>query len=58
MVPKRLGGVGASFADWAGKGRDAGGLGFGSGIVSLTLALIIAGLVSYLSFTHNDSLKV
>lgn len=36
---------GPSFADWAGVTRDRGGLDWGTGPVSLALALLIAGLV-------------
>lgn len=41
--------LGASFADWTGKARSAGGLGLGDGPVSLVLFLGIAALVVYLS---------
>jgi uncharacterized membrane-anchored protein len=46
--------VGASIADWLGKPSDAGGVGVGSGLVSLVLAIIIACLVGYLAVTHKD----
>jgi uncharacterized membrane-anchored protein len=46
--------VGASFADWLGKPRNAGGLGVGDGVVSLILAVVIIGLVAYLARTHRD----
>ena len=46
--------VGASFADWVGKPPHANGLGWGSGPVSIALALAIAGLVTFLSITHED----
>jgi uncharacterized membrane-anchored protein len=45
--------IGASFADWLGK-PTLGGLGLGSGWVSLTLALIIAAFVTYLAITRKD----
>jgi uncharacterized membrane-anchored protein len=46
--------LGASFADWLGKPTDAGGLGWGSGLVALALTLAIVGLVTWLSVTHHD----
>jgi uncharacterized membrane-anchored protein len=46
--------IGASFADWTGKPPSAGGIGLGSGHVSLVLAVLIIGLVAYLSFTRKD----
>jgi uncharacterized membrane-anchored protein len=46
--------VGASIADWLGKPSAAGGVGIGSGIVSLVLAILIACLVGYLAVTHKD----
>jgi uncharacterized membrane-anchored protein len=46
--------LGASFADWMGKSRHAGGLGWGDGPVSLVLALSIVGLVAYLTVSGLD----
>ncbi len=46
--------LGASFADWVGKPSSAGGLGFGSGRVSVALTIVIAALVVYLGVTHDD----
>jgi uncharacterized membrane-anchored protein len=46
--------VGASFADWVGKPSASSGLGWGSGRVSVVLAVAIAGLVTYLAVTRND----
>jgi uncharacterized membrane-anchored protein len=46
--------LGASFADWLGKPRDARGLGWGDGTVSLSLLLLIIALVAYLSITRRD----
>ena len=43
--------LGASFADWMGKSRHAGGLGLGDGPVALVLGLLIAALVGYLTVT-------
>ena len=44
--------LGASFADWAGVSADRGGLGLGSGWVSLTLAVLIVASVVYLTHTQ------
>ncbi|MFJ8160114.1 hypothetical protein ACIRBY_04200 [Streptomyces sp. NPDC096136] len=41
--------LGASFADWAGVGAERGGLGLGTGPVSLVLAVIIVATVLWLS---------
>ena len=46
--------LGASFADWLGKGRGLGGLAFGDGPVSAVLAILIVGLVGYLTVTRRD----
>ncbi len=46
--------LGASFADWVGKPRNVGGLGLGTGLVSIVLAILIVGFVGYLSVTHKD----
>jgi len=46
--------LGASFADWFGKARTAGGLGVGDGSVSLVLAICIVALVVYISVTGVD----
>ena len=40
---------GASFADWIGKARDAGGLGIGDGTIAGILAVLIVGGVVYLT---------
>ncbi|HEV2593047.1 MAG TPA: hypothetical protein VGU02_14270 [Gaiellaceae bacterium] len=46
--------LGASFADWTGKSRHAGGIGIGDGITAAVLvALIVAG-VAYLTVTRAD----
>ncbi len=47
--------LGASFADWGGRSRGLGGLGLGTGQVSLGLAIVIIGFVGYLTVTHPDS---
>jgi uncharacterized membrane-anchored protein len=41
--------LGASFADWLGKSRRAGGLGYGDAGVSLVLLVCIAALVAYVT---------
>ncbi len=46
--------LGASFADWMGKSRHAGGLGFGDGPVAFVLTAIIVAFVAYLSVTGTD----
>ena len=46
--------LGASFADWMGVSHTRGGLGLGTGSVSLGLTIIILGLVSYLAVTRKD----
>jgi uncharacterized membrane-anchored protein len=46
--------LGASFADWMGKSRHAGGLGWGDGPVSFTLAILIVALVAYVALTGRD----
>lgn len=46
--------LGASFADWLGKPKSANGLGFGSGPVSVVLAILIVCAVAYLAVTGQD----
>jgi uncharacterized membrane-anchored protein len=46
--------LGASFSDWLATSPSHGGLGLGSGLVSLGLTIIILGLVAYLTVTHGD----
>ncbi|HEY8803824.1 MAG TPA: hypothetical protein VIM42_01730 [Clostridium sp.] len=46
--------LGASFADWMGVSHNRGGLGLGTGSVSLGLTILILGLVSYLAVTRKD----
>ena len=45
---------GASFADWMGKSKSAGGLGWGNGTVALGLGACIFVLVAYLAITRVD----
>jgi uncharacterized membrane-anchored protein len=46
--------LGASFADWMGRPSNLGGLGLGTGEVSLGLAILIVVLVGYLTVTRKD----
>jgi uncharacterized membrane-anchored protein len=46
--------LGASVADWLGKPRSLGGLGWGDGPVAFALAAMIAILVTYLAVTRTD----
>jgi len=45
---------GASFADLFGKAKAAGGLGYGNGLVSAVLLILIIGFVSYLAVSRKD----
>jgi uncharacterized membrane-anchored protein len=47
--------LGASFADWTAVSFDRGGLGWGTGPVSLGLAACIASLVTFLSITGKGN---
>lgn len=47
--------LGASFADWMGVPAQRAGLGWGTGPVSLVLAVLIAALVAYLAAGHRRS---
>jgi uncharacterized membrane-anchored protein len=46
--------LGASFADYLGKPRASGGLGWGDGPVALVLTALILIAVSYLAITRRD----
>ncbi|MEH3068145.1 MAG: hypothetical protein PGN15_08855 [Aeromicrobium erythreum] len=46
--------LGASVADWLGKGTRDGGVGWGTGPVTLAGLVLFAGLVTYLALTHRD----
>jgi uncharacterized membrane-anchored protein len=46
--------LGASFADWMDVSRHRGGLGWGTGPVSLALTVIIVALVAYLGLSGKD----
>ncbi len=46
--------LGASFADWTGKAQSVGGLGWGDGIVSFGLVILIIAFVWYLSSSRVD----
>ena len=45
--------LGASFADWMGVSKARGGLDWGTGPVSLALALLVAALVGYMSLVRD-----
>ncbi|MEG4963521.1 hypothetical protein [Microcoleus sp. K4-B3] len=47
--------LGASFADWIGKSQDVGGVGFGTGRISIVLAILIFGFVAYETYSSKDS---
>ena len=49
--------LGASFADWTGKDRNAGGLGWGDGPVAAVLAVLIVAGVAYLTVSGSDQVK-
>lgn len=46
--------LGASFADWFGKPKSISGLGYGDGVVSVILTILIVVLVGYLTVTRMD----
>lgn len=46
--------LGASFADWIGVPHSRRGLGFGTGPISLVLAVMIVGFVAYLTVSRKD----
>jgi uncharacterized membrane-anchored protein len=46
--------LGASFADWLGKPQELGGIGLGTGLISLALAVVIAILVGYLTVANKE----
>jgi uncharacterized membrane-anchored protein len=46
--------LGASFADWLGKARSAGGVGFGDGPVAGVLLCIIVAAVAFVIVTRDD----
>ncbi len=48
--------LGASFADWTGKSRHAGGIGIGDGTMAFVLAVLIVAGVAYLTTTRSDQL--
>jgi uncharacterized membrane-anchored protein len=50
--------LGASFADWMGVSIARGGLGWGTGPVSLALLILIIGCVGYLTLTHTEEERV
>jgi uncharacterized membrane-anchored protein len=46
--------LGASFADWTGKSRDAGGIGIGDGTMAFILGALIVAAVAYLTVSRSD----
>jgi uncharacterized membrane-anchored protein len=46
--------LGASFADWTGKSRHAGGIGIGDGTIGFLLAALIIAGVAYLTISRSD----
>jgi uncharacterized membrane-anchored protein len=46
--------LGASFADWTGKSRHAGGIGIGDGVMAFLLAALIIAGVTYLTMSRAD----
>lgn len=46
--------LGASFADWFGRTREMGGVGFGTGQTSIVLIILIILFVGYLTWTRLD----
>jgi Repeat of Unknown Function (DUF347) len=53
----KLSTAGASFADWTGKDRNAGGLGWGDGPVAAVLAVLIVAGVASLTVSGSDRAK-
>jgi uncharacterized membrane-anchored protein len=49
--------LGASFADWMGKSRHAGGLGWGDGPVAFVLAVLIVAMVAFVAVTGRDDVQ-
>jgi uncharacterized membrane-anchored protein len=50
--------LGASFADWTGKAKSVGGLGWGDGTVALALTFAIFVMVAFLAITRADVQRV
>jgi len=46
--------LGASFADWLALPPSRGGVGLGTGLVTVLWGLAIAALVAYLAYTRRD----
>ena len=49
--------LGASFADWFGKSKAVGGLGYGDGTVSIILSIVIVIFVVYMTYDRKESIK-
>lgn len=48
--------LGASFADWTGKSRHAGGIGVGDGTTAFVLVVLIVAGVAYLTVSRSDQI--
>jgi len=46
--------LGASFADWMAVEKDRGGLGWGTGPVTLVLSVVILAFIGWLTWTGRD----
>lgn len=46
--------LGASFADWFGRANDLGGIGFGTGKMTIIFSIFILSIVFYLTITKKD----
>lgn len=46
--------LGASFADWIGRSKNLGGLGFGTGQISLVIGILVGIFVIFLTITRID----
>jgi len=46
--------LGASFADWAGVPHSLGGMGYGRGLVAVSLSVAILAMVTFLALTGRD----
>jgi uncharacterized membrane-anchored protein len=47
--------LGASFADWMGKPKSATGLGWGDGLVSFILFVLLVAVVSYMTLDRSEA---
>jgi uncharacterized membrane-anchored protein len=49
--------LGASFADWTGKSKAAGGIGIGDGVMAFVLGALIVACVGYLTVSRADQIE-